>query len=236
LLVVSVAVLAAVCPSGFVSAGVPLPDVVLYGQLTIDGQLAQNNDNVAIVARVNGVPDPVAIFRLQGEPGDCDLDRVPDNCELDCGPDDGPCDVPGCGGSVDVNNDTVPDDCQTGFYILRLRIESLADGSQQSDAAALLGQTAEIFIIDEGDGPDEPVAEFVINAVGVLQEINLSVCNRSADSDGDNDVDLTDYQAFQNCVTGPNGGPIAPGCEHADLDCDNDVDVVDWGAFQVAFD
>ena len=54
------------------------------------------------------------------------------------------------------------------------------------------------------------------------------------DCDGDGDVDLQDFLAFQTCYTGP-GGTIEPGCGCADFDDDGDVDLTDFLAFQTAY-
>ncbi|MHC4066918.1 MAG: FG-GAP repeat domain-containing protein [Planctomycetota bacterium] len=56
------------------------------------------------------------------------------------------------------------------------------------------------------------------------------------DYDGDGDVDLTDFAEFPACMTGPEGGPLAPGCVAFDFEPDDDVDLDDYAAFQLAFD
>jgi RHS repeat-associated protein len=54
------------------------------------------------------------------------------------------------------------------------------------------------------------------------------------DDDGDGDIDLTDYGAFQLCQSGQ-GNPAAPECNVFDYDDDGDVDLVDFGQFQLLF-
>jgi DNA-binding beta-propeller fold protein YncE len=54
------------------------------------------------------------------------------------------------------------------------------------------------------------------------------------DLDNDNNVDLTDFLLFADCMTGPNIPP-APGCKPADLEHDNDVDLADFRVLQAAF-
>ena len=54
------------------------------------------------------------------------------------------------------------------------------------------------------------------------------------DEDGDGDLDLGDYTAFQDCMTGPDGG-LPGGCDWADFDGDGDVDAEDFLTFQAAF-
>lgn len=51
-------------------------------------------------------------FEFGGE--DCNNNGLPDNCDLSCGPANGPCDVPGCGQSVDLDSNGLPDEC-VGF-------------------------------------------------------------------------------------------------------------------------
>ncbi|UCG16286.1 MAG: hypothetical protein JSV19_13430 [Phycisphaerales bacterium] len=55
------------------------------------------------------------------------------------------------------------------------------------------------------------------------------------DWDGDGDVDLTDYAALADCLTGPGGGPPGSGCNVLDFDVDADIDVADFASFQAAF-
>ena len=56
----------------------------------------------------------------------------------------------------------------------------------------------------------------------------------AGDCDGDGDVDLQDFLAFQNCYSGP-GAPLDPGCECVDFDDDGNVDLSDFLSFQTAF-
>jgi hypothetical protein len=56
----------------------------------------------------------------------------------------------------------------------------------------------------------------------------------TGDCDGDCDVDLTDFAAFQLCFSGPGGG-LDDGCGCSDLDDDGDVDLNDFNGFQLAF-
>lgn len=52
--------------------------------------------------------------------------------------------------------------------------------------------------------------------------------------DGDEDVDMDDFELFVGCMGGPDV-PLGAGCNCDDLDGDNDVDVCDFAAFQRAF-
>ena len=46
---------------------------------------------------------------------------------------------------------------------------------------------------------------------------------------------LIDYKSFQACITGPNSGPVSPGCSCFDFNDDDDVDLTAWRLFQQVF-
>ena len=52
------------------------------------------------------------------------------------------------------------------------------------------------------------------------------------DYDGDRDVDAQDFVGGVACMTGPDNGPYAAGCEALDFEYDQDVDLADLAAFQ----
>ncbi len=60
-------------------------------------------------------------------------------------------------------------------------------------------------------------------------------CDPPGDSDGDGDVDLDDYSAFETCLGGSGGGLRRSGCSCFDFDDSGDIDLKDFGGFQVAF-
>ena len=51
-------------------------------------------------------------FRVAAEVPDCNENGILDSCDIDCGDPNGPCDVPGCGESLDCNGNLVPDECE----------------------------------------------------------------------------------------------------------------------------
>lgn len=51
----------------------------------------------------------------------------------------------------------------------------------------------------------------------------------------DSDVDLTDFEYFRLCYSGPNCLPTISGCGAADLDGDSDVDLMDFVVFRGCF-
>jgi len=87
-----------------VSAGIPEPDAILYGNVTLNGVPQTVADNVTVTARVDGVAQSIGSYKL---------------------------------------GDNVPAENR---YVLRMRLESLADGSTQSSNKAAVGQTAHIYI------------------------------------------------------------------------------------------
>ncbi len=57
----------------------------------------------------------------------------------------------------------------------------------------------------------------------------------SADSDGDGDVDLSDFGGFSYCYNGPNQPPKIPACSYLDFDADGDIDLADFTVFALCF-
>jgi hypothetical protein len=87
------------------------------------------------------------------------------------------------------------------------------------------------------DGGDTEVLDVTVSGMNVdIGDIepNPVVGSNSGDCDGDTDVDLVDFAAFQLCFTG-SGGTATAECLCADFDKDGDVDLVDFGDFQLAF-
>ena len=108
-----------------------------------------------------------------------------------------------------------------------------------------------------GDNDTDNIEQIVIHSPGTAsytlrvthkgsltdgsQDFSLVVTGASSlsvggggDCNGDGDVDLQDFLAFQTCYTGP-GGSLSPGCECVDFNGDGDVDLQDFLAFQTAY-
>jgi hypothetical protein len=83
--------------------------------------------------------------------------------------------------------------------------------------------------------PDLPLSGAAVAVQMPASSITLVVVPPApapADFDDDGDVDGQDFEHFQECATGPAGGPPSLECDDADLDRDLDVDQADYGAFQ----
>jgi hypothetical protein len=61
--------------------------------------------------------------------------------------------------------------------------------------------------------------------------LSFAVICGPGDANCNSQVDLGDYQVFQNCYTGPDAGPPADGCAMMRLDPDTDVDLDDLALF-----
>jgi hypothetical protein len=68
-----------------------------------------------------------------------------------------------------------------------------------------------------------------------LDNILVEIAYVRPDFDRDADVDLSDYNVFATCFTGPGNGPVSAGCEQTDLDADGDVDLSDLNDLYACF-
>ncbi|MEW6251620.1 MAG: hypothetical protein AB1716_13315 [Planctomycetota bacterium] len=78
----------------------------------------------------------------------------------------------------------------------------------------------------------EYMSDAAIDEVFALS--TTSKYNLPGDCDGDNDVDIADFNEFESCLTGP-GGELGPYCDCHDLDGDADVDLSDFVELQLSF-
>ena len=79
-----------------------------------------------------------------------------------------------------------------------------------------------------------PLGAIVTGEFGSLA-IPIIACGSHGDFDGDCVLDLGDFRWLSSCQTGPDAGPVDPGCETADIDGDGDSDLRDFAAFQAVF-
>lgn len=78
-----------------------------------------------------------------------------------------------------------------------------------------------------GYGATGDVAQMIANAC---------TCPRDkGDLDIDGDIDLNDFEFWNDCMTDPETGFIEPGCAVYDFEADDDIDLADFTAFQAAF-
>ena len=191
---IGLSLIGAVACTGIVAvAGVPLPDVIYVGSITSNGQPVTATDDVRVLARVDGVTEPIGAYRMGQSP------MADDN------------------------------------YVLRLRLESEADGAPQGNDVARVGQTANIFI-KVARQAELLVQSVVIPATGTVVSLNLDACFKDTDLNSTGTTELADHVVLQGCFTGPEQGPISQPCEASDLDCDDDVDLRDWAQLQNGFE
>lgn len=234
-------------------AGIPQPDAIFYGSVTINGQPITASDDVSVVGRVAGLPEPVGRYRMGDGlsilalSANCDADGVIGLADhqvfKNCVTAPGQPAEPNCA-CADVDGDGDVDlrdwkGLQSGFgtagdhYVLRVRLEAPVTGSPQSPNAARLGQGLLLYVKQENN-PEILATSVSLTSLGILQRVDLSISVLLANCVADGVINLADHQAVSNCVTGP-GGPATPGCSCADVDGDGDVDLRDWKWLQSGF-
>ncbi|MFH0982301.1 MAG: alpha-amylase family glycosyl hydrolase [Planctomycetota bacterium] len=98
------------------------------------------------------------------------------------------------------------------------------------------GEVGNQFLPGLGGGyPNLGFVPLNLNNIPGEQFVTLSLSSLPGDWDGDGDVDVADYGHFFDCLTGPNNGPLGPGCNTFDFDTDLDVDLKDFDVFQSGF-
>ncbi len=122
--------------------------------------------------------------------------------------------------------------------------------------------TATVFVVPLATADDVELSRFTIDGGGVMRstggafELSGTIGQPDAgvllggefelsggfwfplsldDCNSDSWVNLVDYDDFDGCISGPDGGLPAPECNCFDLDGDNDVDLSDVRQFQHAF-
>ncbi len=109
---------------------------------------------------------------------------------------------------------------------------STAPFAQNANANALRWATLYNFRFDADAPPGAANVALGLFRPGSPEEVTFALPGPvlpcpGFDRDGDWDIDLDDFGAFQRCITGPDGGPGPSGCAFADGDSDGDVDGVD---------
>jgi len=107
-------------------------------------------------------------------------------------------------------------------------IDAHLDGQQALPPVDLAGRAR---FVDDADTVDTGAGTPPIVDLGAHEYPGPPV---PGDFDGDGDVDLADFSAWDGCLTGPNAGPYADGCQTFDFESDGDVDLRDFAGFQAA--
>jgi hypothetical protein len=169
-------------------AGIPEPDMTLFGEVTVGGKAIGAHDNVSIIARVNGDPNSlVGAYRMGDNPMAGD------------------------------------------YYILRIRLESLADGSSQSANAALIGQTVNIFA-KTSYYVEVPAGSVTVYESGVAQHLDLhngSVVYLKTDLNTDGIVNFVDFARVTQFWDRKDCGTANDWCDGADIGHSTAVDFSD---------
>ncbi len=169
-------------------AGIPEPDMTLFGQVTVGGEPIGAHDNVSIIARVNGDPDSfVGAYHMGDNP------------------------------------------LAGNYYILRIRLESLADGSLRSDNAALIGDTVYIYV-KTSDYLEIPAGSVTIQESGVVQQLDLhnsSIIYPQADLNTDGIVNFEDLARIAQCWCRQDCVVSNDWCDGADITHSTAVDYYD---------
>jgi alpha-amylase len=74
-----------------------------------------------------------------------------------------------------------------------------------------------------------------LNMIPGAQYVQIALASLPGDWNNDGHIDSVDFQAFTNCLSGPDGTALGPGCTLFDFDGDEDVDLRDFAVFQDAF-
>jgi len=209
-----------------VSAGIPEPDAVMYGSVSLSGVAVHQRDAVVVRARLAGGQE-IGRFDF----GDCNADSVRDTCELSCA-NSGCAGVAGCGTARDSSpTDGLLDDCPGNLYALKVRCESTPSGVTASGNAAVLNPsnpTAVQIFMQVGGGPERYVRNLLISERGKIRNIALSILN------------IFTFGQFSDCVGGPHGSLPGGSCNAeqfvaADYDDDGDADLSDYAFLQNQF-
>ena len=125
-----------------------------------------------------------------------------------------------------------------------LGVDPAAYDLELGDPRALGGMIVNVDISYDinGDGVfNDPTSEYADPEEEYDESYQVIVylgagSERDPDADQDGDVDLVDFQRFQQCLTAPDAGPFPcpQECKIIDLDYDGDVDMYDYAMFHDA--
>ena len=116
--------------------------------------------------------------------------------------------------------------------------EYVLDVSAVVDEALTSGANMVAFRFQIDPGTPHPANQAFIDALDSDQTTKPFLVIDEAplwgDADGDRDVDVADFQAFEDCMLGPDA-VVGESCDVFRFDPDEDVDVHDFAGFQQAF-
>ncbi|MHC4211792.1 MAG: hypothetical protein ACYSWP_00330 [Planctomycetota bacterium] len=169
-------------------AGIPEPDMTVFGEVSVGAQTQGAHDNVSIVARVSGEPNSfVGAYQMGDNPSAGD------------------------------------------HYVLKIHLESLADGSSQSANAALIGQTVDIFV--RPTAYSEVLATSVtVGGRGQVQYFDLYVDApeySAMDLNTDGIVNFKDFADVANNWDRKDCGTVNNWCNGCDVNQSTGVDYFD---------
>ncbi len=175
-------------------AGVPQPDAVFYGTVTINGQVITAADNVTVIGRVSGSSDPVGRYRM-GEGATAGSNYVL-RVRLE---------VPVAGSPQNPNAARLGQVLQ--FFVKQGNNPEVLASSAPLTAAGML----ELRNLSISFLPANCVADGVVdladhqafkNCMAGPGNVTAGQCS-CADVEGDDDVDLRDWAWLQTGFTGP---------------------------------
>ena len=114
-------------------------------------------------------------------------------------------------------------------YVLRIRLESLADGSSQNANTALIGQTVYIFA-KTSDYLEVPAGSVTVQESGAAQYLDLynaSIIYPSGDLNTDGIVNFMDFAGIGKFWDRKDCGIANDWCDGADITHSTAVDLLD---------
>ncbi len=182
-----------VAATALLSAGVPQPDAIVYGQILVNGSVVTQSDNVSVIARVSGVANPVGQFRM-GQSATSN-DHYVLRIRLESA----------------VTGDPINNNAARVGQIARIYVK-IGNGDEILAHAVPIAEIGQLF------NANLQVSVLPANCVADLQ-VDLNDYNSfkgcmsgpdnpmnkgcdCADVDGDNDIDLRDFSWMQRGFTG----------------------------------
>jgi len=192
------------------SAGIPEAGLVLYGSVTVEGQPARVGEDVAVIARVDGVPNPVGSYHMGDNPGatgvcaggaDCYELRIKVESLEPGGTQSDDAALIGQTVKIYIQQDGGPEEYVAEVVanraaIMELNLNLCHHTQPDYDCDGDVDLTDFTTFADCNAGPDQPPAP-------TLPGVATADCLSAFDDDSDGDVDMLDLQPLQAAFTGP---------------------------------